>query len=161
MRADDKEFTARLRLDTPREREYLRHGGILPFVLRRLLASLAGDNRVMEAEATRERLRGLVEAGIALSSELSLDALLQKLVETAAELTGARYAALGVIDRSRTQPRTLRYHRHRRGDAPRRSASCRAGAASSASSSATRRRCGCTTSPTIPARSASRRGTRR
>ena len=44
------------------------------------------------------RLQGLVEAGIALSSELSLDALLQRLVETAAELTGARYAALGVID---------------------------------------------------------------
>jgi signal transduction histidine kinase len=43
------------------------------------------------------RLRGLVEAGIALSSELSLDALLQRIVETAAELTGARYAALGVI----------------------------------------------------------------
>jgi aconitate hydratase len=31
-------FTARVRLDTPREREYLRHGGILRFVLRRLLA---------------------------------------------------------------------------------------------------------------------------
>jgi aconitase A len=27
-----------VRLDTPREREYLRHGGILPYVLRRLLA---------------------------------------------------------------------------------------------------------------------------
>ncbi len=39
VRADDKSFTARVRLDTPREREYLRHGGILPFVLRRLLAS--------------------------------------------------------------------------------------------------------------------------
>jgi aconitate hydratase len=38
VRADDKEFTARLRLDTPRERDYVRHGGILPFVLRRLLA---------------------------------------------------------------------------------------------------------------------------
>jgi aconitate hydratase A / 2-methylisocitrate dehydratase len=37
VRADDKEFNARLRLDTPRERDYLRHGGILPFVLRRLL----------------------------------------------------------------------------------------------------------------------------
>ena len=36
VRADDKEFRARVRLDTPREREYLRHGGILPFVLRRL-----------------------------------------------------------------------------------------------------------------------------
>ena len=39
VRADDTIFRARLRLDTPREREYLRHGGILPFVLRRLLGS--------------------------------------------------------------------------------------------------------------------------
>jgi signal transduction histidine kinase len=46
------------------------------------------------------RLRGLVEAGIAISSELSLDAVLQRIVETSASLTGARYAALGVIDRS-------------------------------------------------------------
>ncbi|HXR12142.1 MAG TPA: aconitate hydratase AcnA, partial [Gaiellaceae bacterium] len=38
VHADDKEFRARVRLDTPREREYLRHGGILQFVLRRLLA---------------------------------------------------------------------------------------------------------------------------
>jgi aconitate hydratase A / 2-methylisocitrate dehydratase len=37
VRADEKEFRATVRLDTPREREYLRHGGILPFVLRRLL----------------------------------------------------------------------------------------------------------------------------
>ena len=39
VRADDTEFRAILRLDTPREREYLRHGGILPYVLRRLLAA--------------------------------------------------------------------------------------------------------------------------
>jgi aconitate hydratase len=39
VRADDKAFRARVRLDTPREREYLRHGGILQYVLRRLLAS--------------------------------------------------------------------------------------------------------------------------
>ncbi|MGH3133237.1 MAG: GAF domain-containing protein [Gaiellaceae bacterium] len=45
-----------------------------------------------------DRLRVLVDAGIALSSELSLDALLQRIVETSAELTGARYAALGIID---------------------------------------------------------------
>ena len=38
VRADDKEFPARLRLDTPREREYFRHGGILQYVLRRLLS---------------------------------------------------------------------------------------------------------------------------
>jgi aconitate hydratase len=38
VRADGKEFRARVRLDTPREREYFRHGGILQYVLRRLLA---------------------------------------------------------------------------------------------------------------------------
>ena len=55
-----------------------------------------------------DRLRALLDAGIALNSELSLDALLQRLVETAAELTGARYAALGVIDKSgRTLERFL------------------------------------------------------
>jgi aconitate hydratase len=37
--ADGKAFGATLRLDTPREREYVRHGGILPYVLRRLLAA--------------------------------------------------------------------------------------------------------------------------
>jgi aconitate hydratase len=39
VQADDKEFRAILRLDTPREREYVRHGGILPYVLRHLVAS--------------------------------------------------------------------------------------------------------------------------
>jgi signal transduction histidine kinase len=48
----------------------------------------------------RERLRALIDAGIALGSELSLDALLQRIAEIAAQLTGARYAALGVIDAS-------------------------------------------------------------
>jgi aconitate hydratase len=37
VHADEKEFRATVRLDTPREREYLRHGGILQFVLRKLL----------------------------------------------------------------------------------------------------------------------------
>jgi signal transduction histidine kinase len=50
-----------------------------------------------------DRVRSLVDAGIALSSELSLDAVLQKLTETAASLTDARYAALGVIDQSGQQ----------------------------------------------------------
>jgi aconitate hydratase len=38
VRAGEKEFTARVRIDTPKEEEYFRHGGILPFVLRGLLA---------------------------------------------------------------------------------------------------------------------------
>jgi signal transduction histidine kinase len=45
-----------------------------------------------------ERLRAIVDAGVALASELSLDVVLQKIVDAAAELTQARYAALGVID---------------------------------------------------------------
>ena len=44
------------------------------------------------------RLRSLVEAGTALVSELSLDRLLGRLVDIAADLTRARYVALGVID---------------------------------------------------------------
>ena len=52
---------------------------------------------------TEGRLRALFAAGLAVTSELSLDALLRRLVEAAAELTGARYAALGVIDANGTE----------------------------------------------------------
>jgi signal transduction histidine kinase len=45
-----------------------------------------------------DRLRALVETGIAINSELSLDGVLERIVEAAANVTGARYAALGVID---------------------------------------------------------------
>jgi aconitate hydratase len=38
VRADDKEFTVTVRIDTPKEQRYFRHGGILQFVLRELLA---------------------------------------------------------------------------------------------------------------------------
>ena len=54
----------------------------------------------MTDQTPLDRLRILVDTGIALSSELSLDALLQQLVEKAALLTNARYAALGVIDQT-------------------------------------------------------------
>jgi aconitate hydratase len=37
VRAGNTEFKARVRIDTPKEREYFRHGGILQFVLRGLL----------------------------------------------------------------------------------------------------------------------------
>jgi aconitate hydratase len=36
VRADKVEFNARVRIDTPMEAEYFRHGGILAFVLRQL-----------------------------------------------------------------------------------------------------------------------------
>ncbi|HET7352564.1 MAG TPA: GAF domain-containing protein [Gaiellaceae bacterium] len=55
----------------------------------------------MDAQSVSEgRLRALFSASLAVSSELSLDALLHRILEAAAELTGARYAALGVIDAS-------------------------------------------------------------
>ncbi len=54
----------------------------------------------MTAPDHERRLHDLFTASIALNAELSLDALLQKLVEAAAALTEARYAALGVIDES-------------------------------------------------------------
>jgi aconitate hydratase len=37
--AEAREVTVRVRLDTPRERDYVRHGGILRYVLRRLLGA--------------------------------------------------------------------------------------------------------------------------
>ena len=39
VRADDKEFRAVVRIDTPGEAEYFRHGGIMQYVLRSLLGS--------------------------------------------------------------------------------------------------------------------------
>ncbi len=38
VHADDKQFDATVRIDTPKEQRYYRHGGILPYVLRELLA---------------------------------------------------------------------------------------------------------------------------
>ena len=86
----------------------------------------------MDARLADGRLHELVDAGIALSSELSLDTLLQRLVETAARLTGARYAALGVIDE--TGGALERFVTTESTTTPaRRSASCPAAAGSSAS----------------------------
>jgi signal transduction histidine kinase len=56
----------------------------------------------MNAHLETDRLRTLVETGIAINSELSLDGVLERIVEAAAQVTGAQYAALGVIDRAGT-----------------------------------------------------------
>jgi transcriptional regulator with GAF, ATPase, and Fis domain len=47
-----------------------------------------------------QRLRDLAEASVAVGAEVSLENVLQKTVETAAGLVAARYAALGVLDRT-------------------------------------------------------------
>jgi two-component system, NarL family, sensor histidine kinase DevS len=54
----------------------------------------------MTTQHETSRLRALVETGIAINSELSLDGVLERIVEAAARVTGAQYAALGVIDPS-------------------------------------------------------------
>ena len=48
----------------------------------------------------RDRKDVLLEAGLALASELSLPVVLQRIVDLAAEVTDARYGALGVIGES-------------------------------------------------------------
>jgi signal transduction histidine kinase len=46
-----------------------------------------------------ERYERLLEAGLVLAADLSLPATLQRIVELAADVTGARYGALGVLGR--------------------------------------------------------------
>jgi signal transduction histidine kinase len=45
-----------------------------------------------------DRRDELIEAGLVLASELSLSAVLQRIIAIAAEITGARYGALGVVE---------------------------------------------------------------
>ena len=39
VRAGAREFQVRVRIDTPKEADYFRHGGILKYVLRQLTAA--------------------------------------------------------------------------------------------------------------------------
>jgi signal transduction histidine kinase len=49
------------------------------------------------------RLRRLIEVGRSLVSELDLETLLRRVLDVAQELTGARYAALGILDGGKTE----------------------------------------------------------
>lgn len=53
--------------------------------------------RAGEVKATQGRLRGLLAATHHITAGLELDEVLQRIVESARTLTGARYAALGVV----------------------------------------------------------------
>lgn len=50
-----------------------------------------------------DQLRQLIALGPSLVSELDLDVLLDRLLETACSMTGARYAALGILDSGRRE----------------------------------------------------------
>ena len=52
----------------------------------------------MHNTADSDRLRALIESGIALTGGLELEQVLTRLVRTARSLTDARYGALGVLD---------------------------------------------------------------
>lgn len=60
----------------------------------------AQRRRVRYAPLQMDRRDKLIEAGMALSSEHELAAVLQRIVGLAVELTSARYGALGVLGRS-------------------------------------------------------------
>ena len=54
-------------------------------------------------QVDEERFRRLLDVGSHLLSELDLEVVLKSVAEAARELTGARYAALGVLDRERRE----------------------------------------------------------
>ena len=72
-----------------------------------LLPSLRLDELLAELQArlqavltTRDRIRGLLEAVVAIGSGLDLESMLRRIVETAVGLVDATYGALGVIGES-------------------------------------------------------------
>ena len=64
-----------------------------------LLAELQG--RLQVVLATRDRMRGLLEAVVAIGSGLDLESTLRRIVQTAVGLVDATYGALGVIGEDR------------------------------------------------------------
>ncbi|HEU5475500.1 MAG TPA: GAF domain-containing protein [Actinophytocola sp.] len=71
-------------------------------------ASLAGlrldellgevQDRLAEIGRTRDRLKGLLDAVLAVGAGLELDGTLQRIIQTALKLVDARYGALGVLN---------------------------------------------------------------
>jgi signal transduction histidine kinase len=77
-------------MEPPQSRPLLPH-----LKLDDLLAEL--QVRLQAVLVTRDRVHGLLEAVVAVGSQLELAAVLRKIVEAAAGLVDARYGALGVI----------------------------------------------------------------
>src|SRR3954462_10421981 len=58
---------------------------------------------MLDAARDDQRLIRLIEVGRSLLSELNLDIVLDRVLETARDLTGARHAALGILDERRRE----------------------------------------------------------
>ncbi len=81
--------------DEPRRSEQRRVPALSHVGLDDLLAELR--ERAGEVQAAHERLSGLLDAVVAVASDLDLALVLERIVSTARLLSGARYGALGVI----------------------------------------------------------------
>ncbi len=64
------------------------------------MSGVSGGDRTALDE---QRLQRLIDVGRSLVSELDPEAVLRRLLEAARELTGARYAALGILNPERTE----------------------------------------------------------
>src|SRR5215218_5468845 len=64
-------------------------------------SAMGPDDTITSEDLDEQRLRRLIEVGRSLVSERDLETLLTQVLDVARELTGARYAALGVLDESR------------------------------------------------------------
>src|SRR5687768_9970381 len=73
-----------------------RAAGPCPTCLERLLDRVAADDTV--ASMQRGPLESISEAVLAIASEREVDPVLRRLVHSARELAGARFAALGIPD---------------------------------------------------------------
>ncbi len=63
--------------------------------------------RAGELLSTQDRMRGLLSAVTSVAEDLSLDAVLERLVQSACSLLKARYAALGVIGEDKSLSRFI------------------------------------------------------
>ncbi|HEX4813578.1 GAF domain-containing sensor histidine kinase [Nonomuraea sp. NPDC049480] len=77
------------------------HRPLLPQMrLDELLAEL--QTRLNAVLATRDRVHALLEAVVSVGSDLDLETVLRRIVETATKLVDASYGALGVVGEERT-----------------------------------------------------------
>jgi signal transduction histidine kinase len=67
------------------------------------MVSLSSSPALKLDALDREQLRRLIEVGPTLGDELLLDSVLERLLTAARKLTGARYAAVGVLDNDRRE----------------------------------------------------------
>ncbi len=89
---------------------------------------LARVNGALDEQA---RLRLLLDAVVSMAADLTLDGVLARIVEISAQLTGAQYAALGVLNSGREEGTPhLRPPRHVARPGRARSATCRPGTGS-------------------------------